>query len=290
MPLRSDLPAELTDGLGVESLRPVSGGLIAEVYRGETPTGPVFIKTMRDPQRDFFAGEANGLRALAATRTLPLPEVFRDCPSGVVLRWVEPAPPGAPRPVEAAEQFGRDLAALHNHHAARFGAIDDTAAGYLGTLRMDLTSTQTWAESYLHRRVWPLVQRVVRHERIDPAVLPRVEQLIGRSDEACGPVEPPSLLHGDLWHGNVIDAADGRRWLVDPSAQFGHRELDLAFMRLFGGFEERVFAAYQEVTPLAPGWQDRVALHQLVPLLVNAVMFGHSCQASVSSRLARLGV
>jgi fructosamine-3-kinase len=290
VPVRFDLPAELTEGLAVQSLRPVYGGLIAQVYRAETSSGPVCIKTMRELSQGLFAREAEGLRALAATATVPVPEVLRDRPSGLVLQWVEPAAPGASSSTEAAEGFGRALAAMHAHHGSRFGSIDDSAQGHLGVLLLDLRPTDTWADSFLHARVVPLAQRAVEEERITPDVLPRIEALTRRAHEVCGPAEPPATVHGDLWHGNVLLADDGRRWLVDPSVQYGHRELDLAFMRLFGGFEERVFDAYQEVAPLADGWRERIALHQLLPLLANALMFGHSCQASVFARLSRLGV
>jgi len=290
VPLRFDLPAELTDGLGVQGLRPVHGGLIAQVYRAQTDSGPVCIKTMQELSEGLFAREANGLRALAQTETVPVPAVLRDRPTGVVLQWVEPAPPGASGSAEAEERFGRELAALHAHHGPRFGAMDETTEGHLGVLRLDLSPADSWAESFLHGRVVPLAHRAVGQERMDPAVLPRVEELQRRADELCGPAEPPATLHGDLWHGNVLHARDDRHWMVDPSTQFGHREMDLAFMRLFGGFEERVFDAYEEMAPLADGWRERIALHQLLPLLANALMFGHSCQAAVSARLSRLGV
>ena len=290
VPPRFDLPAELTDGLDVQSLRPVHGGLIAQVYRAQTATGPVCIKTMNTLTDGLFANEARGLRALAQTGTVPVPAVLRERATGLVLQWVEPAPPGFSGSAEASERFGRELAAMHAHHGQRFGSVDDSATGHLGVLPLDLTPTDTWAESFLRARVWPLVHRAVRQEHLDPAVLPRVDELVQRADEVCGPVEPPATLHGDLWHGNVLHAQDDRRWMVDPSTQFGHREMDLAFMRLFAGFDERVFAAYAEVAPLAEGCRERVALHQLLPLLANAVMFGHSCQASISERLSRLGV
>jgi fructosamine-3-kinase len=89
-----------------------------------------------------------------------------------------------------------------------------------------------------------------------------------------GPAAPPARLHGDLWGGNVLAGADGRPWLIDPAAYGGHREIDLAMLRLFGGASERVFAAYEEVSPLAEGWRERVELWQLFPLLVHAVLFG----------------
>src|SRR5680860_580378 len=86
--------------------------------------------------------------------------------------------------------------------------------------------------------------------------------------------EPPARLHGDLWAGNRLVDAGGASWLIDPAAHGGHREFDLAMMRLFGGFGAACFDAYDEVFPLVSGWQERVDLHQIAPLVVHAIKFG----------------
>jgi fructosamine-3-kinase len=107
--------------------------------------------------------------------------------------------------------------------------------------------------------------------------------------DLAGPAEPPARLHGDLWGGNVMADAEGRPWLIDPSAYGGHREVDLAMLRLFGvraGLDQRVFSAYEEVAPLAEGWRERVELYQLLALLVHAVLFGGSYGAA-AERAAR---
>ena len=111
-----------------------------------------------------------------------------------------------------------------------------------------------------------------------------------RLPDLAGPAEPPARLHGDLWSGNVMADVEGHPWLIDPSAYGGHREVDLAMLRLFGAPSERVFDAYEEVTPLADGAEQRVGLYQLLPLLVHALLFGGSYRASaeqVALRYAR---
>ena len=104
--------------------------------------------------------------------------------------------------------------------------------------------------------------------------------------EVGGPAEPPARLHGDLWAGNRLVDGRGRSWLIDPAAHGGHREFDLAMMRLFGGFDSECFAAYEEVGPLAPGWEERVPLHQLAPLAVHAIKFGGSYVRATVDALA----
>ena len=95
------------------------------------------------------------------------------------------------------------------------------------------------------------------------------------------PDEPASLLHGDLWAGNRLVDRQGESWLIDPAAHHGHREFDLAMMRLFGGYTDQCFAAYDECYPLQAGWAERVLLHQLAPLLVHAIKFGGSYVGAV---------
>ena len=111
--------------------------------------------------------------------------------------------------------------------------------------------------------------------------------MAGRLLDLGGAPEPPARLHGDLWAGNRLVGTDGRNWLIDPAAHGSHREFDLAMMRLFGGFGEACFVAYEQDFPLGPGWQDRVALHQLAPLVVHAIKFGGSYPAAVDAALAR---
>ena len=112
-----------------------------------------------------------------------------------------------------------------------------------------------------------------------------LEQLAGRLDQLGVPDEPPARLHGDLWAGNRLVDTDGRSWLIDPAAHGGHREFDLAMMRLFGGFGAECFAAYAEVFPLADGWPERVALHQIAPLVVHAIKFGGGYVAAATDAI-----
>jgi fructosamine-3-kinase len=104
--------------------------------------------------------------------------------------------------------------------------------------------------------------------------LDTLDRLTGRLAELSGPPEPPARLHGDLWSGNVLTADDGRPWLIDPAAYGGHREIDLAMLRLFGSPGPGFLAAYEEIAPLADGHEERVKLWQVMPLLAHAALFG----------------
>lgn len=255
---------------------------------------PVFTKT-----GGAFPGmarfEAAGLRALAAAGAR-VPDVLaveegRDARTQrLEIAWIEGGGRRTPRTEEA---FGRELAALHAGSRRApgeedlFGAHDGDPAGFLGAARIDLTPCRTWAESWVVRRIVPLAAQAVDGGTAPPRVRDLAERLAELIDgfgpdspathpgaAVLGPAEPPSLVHGDLWAGNRMLDAEGRSWLIDPSAHRGHREVDLAMMRLFGGFGPGAFAAYDEAFPLADGWEDRVPVHQSVPLLVHAVLFG----------------
>jgi fructosamine-3-kinase len=113
-----------------------------------------------------------------------------------------------------------------------------------------------------------------------------IEAVIARLPDLV-PEEPPARLHGDLWNGNVLWGLDGRVWLIDPAAYGGHREVDLAMLALFGlPHLPRALDAYAEVAPLAEGWQDRAALHQIFPLLVHACHFGGGYAARAAQAAA----
>jgi fructosamine-3-kinase len=277
------LPAELVEGLGVTNVTPVHGGDIARSYRLDTPNGRLFAKTHPDPKPSMFEREAAGLRAIRAAGAVAVPDVVRETPSGLVLEWIDvgsrtPAADGA---------FGAELAALHRVTGPLFGGVDDAPLGYLGSQPVDLTPTDRWAEFFVDRRLRPLTLRAVELGRLDRAALDLVERLAGRGEELCGPLERPALLHGDLWGGNrLVDVAEAN-WLIDPAVYWGHREIDLAMMQLFGGFAASTFEAYEEAFPLAPGWRERVDWYQLPPLLVHAILFGGSYGAAALDVLRR---
>jgi fructosamine-3-kinase len=230
----------------------------------------VFVKTHQRPPDGFFTTEASGLEWLRSAFAVDVPQVLAVSdgpPAFLALEWVER---GSPVPSTEAE-LGRRLAELHQAGAPSFGREDRRTTG---SRALPNEPTTTWVEFYASNRLLPLAKMSAESRTLTADTIGRLESLAGRLDELGGPPEPPARLHGDLWGGNRLIGAGGRSWLIDPAAHGGHREFDLAMMRLFGGFGEDCFAAYDEVFPLAPGWEDRIALHQLAPLIVHAIKFG----------------
>lgn len=284
--LPADLPADLLADLDVRSATPVSGGDIASAYRLDTPDGLLFCKTHPRPTPGLFEREAAGLRALRehAPSELRVPEVLRESPNGLVLEWI---PEGGRRTGHTERALGVGLAKLHGTTSGAFGGLDGVAFGYLGSAEVDLTPSTDWAEFYVERRVAPLVERAIGMGRLDPRARELLDSVRPRAQELCGPVEPPALLHGDLWAGNRLVDDRGVNWLIDPAAHWGHREYDLAMMQLFGGFGAECFAAYDEEAPLGDGWRERTPWYQLTPLLVHAILFGGGYGDAARQALAR---
>jgi fructosamine-3-kinase len=159
--------------------------------------------------------------------------------------------------------------------------------GFIGKLPLPNRTAPTWAEFYATRRVLPYLKLVRDRGMATPDDATAVESVIGRLPDLL-PEEPPSRLHGDLWNGNVLWGLDGVVRVIDPAAYGGHREADLAMLSLFGlPHLPRVMDAYAEEAPLADGWEERLPLHQLFPLLVHACMFGGGYAARAATIAAR---
>ena len=293
--------AFVEDDLGVKlnNWQSLSGGDFARSYTATVTSASsaknaedykrrgtqLFIKTHSNPPPRHFTTEAQGLRWLAQTNTVNVAEVLgvSDEVPYLALGWIEPT---RHRNVsgEAEREFGRQLAQLHLSVWPCFGRDDRRTTGSQG---LPNEPTQRWTEFYATQRLLPLAKLAAERQALPDAIIRDIETLAERLDMLFPGDIKPSLLHGDLWAGNRLIDADGKSWIIDPASHGGHREFDLAMMRLFGGFGEECFAAYQEVAPLEPEWHERIALHQLAPLIVHAIKFGRSYVAPTREALAK---
>jgi fructosamine-3-kinase len=284
-----DLPAAVGTALAtsVTAIVPVGGGSINQAWRMSLADGrSVFVKTHPGGLPAMFEREAEGLDWLRQTATVQVPRVLavEDRPTAKVqflaLEWIEPGRPA----VDHDEVLGRSLADLHRFGAPLFGLDHDN---YIGELTQGNEPADDWPTFYGRRRLDPLVRLAIDRHRLPVGSLGRFERLYDRLPALVGPPEPPARLHGDLWSGNAVVGSDGGPWLIDPAVYGGHREVDLAMMRLFGGFGARCFEAYQDRFPLAEGHEDRVGLYQLYPLLVHVLHFGGGYVDSLLHTLSR---
>lgn len=271
-------------GAEVTSAARVHGGDVASSWRAELDDGRVvFAKTHPAAPPNFFTTEAAGLCWLGEPGVVPVPRVLAvsdDAPNHLVLEWIDEgrAGPGT----ELA--LGHALAALHRTGAPAFGRQDRRTTGSRG---LPNAPCATWPEFYATQRLLPLARLAADAHALAAEAVAGLERVAAGLDQYPGSDEPPARLHGDLWAGNRLVDTTGHSWLIDPAAHGGHREFDLAMMRLFGGFRADAFAAYMEESPLADGWQDRVSLHQIAPLVVHAIKFGGGYAGAAARAIAQ---
>ncbi|MDD4189698.1 MAG: fructosamine kinase family protein [Mangrovibacterium sp.] len=260
---------------------PVGGGCISRSAKLKTTHGHFFLKWNPSAPPDLFLREAEGLAELqaAAPITLVIPGVILATeadtyPGFLVMEYLEPG--SSP---QQEEKLGEGLAALHQHRDHPFGFFHDN---YCGATPQRNEWRSNWVDFFIENRLLFLLGLIRSHRRFDETGMKIFDRLIKRLPHWLPASSHSSLVHGDLWSGNYLYTKRGPA-LIDPAAYFGHREMELAIMTLFGGFSSRTWNAYQAAFPLDPGWQERVRMYQLYHLLNHYYLFGGSYwQQSVS--------
>jgi len=263
------------------SVEAVAGGSLNNAYRVSLPSKNVFIKYHPSPVEGQFETEAAGLRLLADTHTVHVPQVLAVGRHYLVLDWI---PVDRRHETEAAERLGRQLALLHQQPVSGFGL---PVGNVIGVRQAPGWDTPNGLEFYRQARLLPLIQALDHQGRLDTGRLARLEQLVERLDRWIDPRRSiPSLLHGDLWAGNWL-AAGTTPYLIDPAVLHGDRESEMAMTELFGGFPDAFYAGYQATWPLDADYPDRRPLYQLYHLLVHLYLFGESYGPAIDRILRR---
>ena len=267
----------------IESIAPLSGGDINEVYKINCTLGKFVIKhnsCQRFPK--MFHKEANGLHMLrkGGLKTPAVIDHFEyEDDQFLILEFIKE---------EKAEnnfwiEFANSLAKIHRKSNALFGLDHNN---YIGSLDQQNDPMSSWEEFFISRRLKPLVKIAFDNGLMARKHLADFNHFYRVFSELL-PVETPSLLHGDLWSGNLLCGLGQQAVFIDPAVYYGHREVDIAMTKMFGGFDQVYLDHYQDCFPLEKGWEERVSIHNLYPRLVHLVLFGRSYLSGIENVIQR---
>jgi fructosamine-3-kinase len=272
----------LPDLNSIQEFSFAGGGCINQGGKLKTTAGTFFLK-WNDAKKfpGMFEAESKGLKLLRQQNVIRIPEVIGQRENFsfqfLLLEFVEQKS----RSKNYWEQLGKKLAGLHRCSEGFFGL---GYSNYIGSLPQYNNSNTNWVDFFIEQRLQVQLKLAIENgvakadwEKKFAALYNKLPGLI--------PVEAPSLLHGDLWSGNLITDEKGEPCLIDPAVYYGNREADLAMTKLFGGFSGHFYSAYHEAFPLSPGHEQRVDLYNLYPLMVHVNLFGGSYMHSVESIL-----
>jgi protein-ribulosamine 3-kinase len=282
--LAAEIGKRIDDTVHIHEVLPLTGGSINTALQLKTNKGTFFAKyNDHNKYKGMFELEAKNLALLAATRTLRIPNVvthfnYEDL-DFLVLEYIDS---GSPH-YEFWTDLGFGLAHLHKNKAEKYGLEYDN---YVGSLHQSNTFSESWADFFVKERLNPMLKMAFDSGKADIHMVEKFESLYRKIPEIF-PHEKPSFLHGDLWSGNIMSNVDGDPFVYDPAIYYGHREMDIAMSKLFGGFEVEFYDAYNEVYPLEPDWEHRIQICNLYPLLLHVNLFVGSYIQSVKNIVNR---
>lgn len=258
-------------GSRIESVHSLSGGCISNAYRIKFISGiNAFLKM--NPDGSMFRKEANGLNELGKAEAIRVPKVILCGDDFILMEFIEEGS----RSKTFFKDFGISFARLHQFKGEYFGFYEDNFIG--STIQKNIPEEKeklNWIEFYFGKRILFQYKLAEKNGYASAELSSGIKKLENKIESILkGSEEPPSLLHGDLWSGNYISDENGNACLIDPAVYYGHREADLAMTRLFGGFAGEFYSAYNEYSPLKPGYEYRENIYKLYHVLNHLNLFG----------------
>ncbi|MCG8309940.1 MAG: fructosamine kinase family protein [Cytophagales bacterium] len=261
-----------------------SGGCINNAVKLRTSRGDYFLKWQSGIPEDMFQKEAEGLKLLAEAGTIKIPEVIAfgkiEGKHYLLLEDIESAPPAR----NYWEDYGQSLAAMHKNNSARKYGLDYD--NYIGKLPQPNATSDDWIDFFIRQRLEYQLKLAIKNALVSDHLVDRYRRFYDLLPGLL-PVDRPALLHGDMWSGNAMVGNDGRVCLIDPAVYYGHREIELAFSQMFGGFGNEFYKAYEEAYPLESGFEERVDIYNIYPHMVHVNLFGTSYLGGVERVLRR---
>ncbi len=284
--MTTDLSAQLKAIIGTrpESIRPLHGGMIGEVYLAELVDKTKLVVKQARGSKAALDIEGYMLRYLREHSPLPVPEVLHTAPELLVMTYIDGGHHFDTRTQRHAAEL---LAILHTIRGEHFGLERDTL---IGSLHQPNSPTASWIDFFRDHRLLYMGRVAAESGQLPQKLWSRIEKFA--SDLARWLDEPdyPSLIHGDVWTTNVLAAHGKITGFIDPAVYYAHPEIELAFITLFSTFGEAFFAHYHSLNPIQPGFmQTRRHIYNLYPLLVHVQLFGGGYVYSVDSTLQRFG-
>ncbi len=264
-------------------LSPLSGGCIGDVFAVSFEDGTKLVAKLGDLGSGLEI-EGDMLRYLKGHSNLPVPEVIHSEDHLLLMTHLETS---GTLNSQAQHHAAELVADLHNRTWDKFGLPQDTL---IGGLHQPNTPTDKWVDFFRDQRLHHMGWEAVSHEQLPTDLFARLESFLGKLDRWIEEPAQPSLIHGDMWTGNVLCNNNKISGFVDPAIYYAHPEIELAFSTLFGTFGDRFFGPYQELRPIAPGFfEERLEIYNLYPLLVHVRLFGGSYLRAVDSTLQKFG-
>lgn len=262
----------------------LSGGCVGDVYLAHMANGQSVVAKLGAPASGLDI-EGQMLRDLAAHSALPVPEVLYSDEALLILQYLES---GGGLGTAVQQNAADHVAALHTCTTDQgFGYAYDTL---IGGLHQPNPWTSSWLAFFRDQRLLHMGRAAEKAGRLPTAVLNRLRDFCEKLDHWIEEPERPSLIHGDMWSGNVLSAHGCITGFIDPATYYADPEIELAFTTLFGTFGDAFFDRYREHRPIRPGFfEQRRDLYNLYPLLVHVRLFGGSYVGSVDGTLRKFG-
>jgi protein-ribulosamine 3-kinase len=268
----------------VDSFQFMGGGCINNSLKINTIKGDFFLKWNESPDAlQMFETEAKGLQLLTDTQSIRIPKLLgygrNEAKAYLLLEFITPYF----RNDHYWKKLGESLATLHQHTYSKFGLHFNN---FIGSLPQSNEFFDDWVEFFIDRRLRVQAGLAYYNGLVNKDFLSKMEKLYLKLPHLL-PKEKPALLHGDLWSGNVIQDEKGEPCLIDPAVYYGNREIEIAFTSLFGGFDDEFYQVYHSNFPLEKGFEQRIGIYHLYPLLIHVNLFGTSYLSGVERILNR---